>query len=75
MGPVRDDEGPSEADLAMFSGETVYCPKCRAEMFDEAEVCLSCGHILVEDDRRLVPPWAVGVAVVLLAAFAVWFIF
>jgi uncharacterized protein (DUF983 family) len=74
LGPISDDEGPSEADLARFNSETINCPKCRGEMYDEAEMCLHCGHILGEADKTGgVPPWAIATAVVLIGAFALWF--
>jgi hypothetical protein len=36
------DEGPSDADIERFSGETAHCPDCGAELWDQAEVCPSC---------------------------------
>ncbi len=38
------DEGPSDADLERFGGVTRTCPECGTEVFDDAEVCWSCGH-------------------------------
>jgi hypothetical protein len=73
-GPVRDDEGPSAADMARFNRETIDCPKCGEEMYDEAEVCLNCGHILVEEDKAGLPPWVVGTAVVLIGLLAMWLV-
>ncbi len=41
-----DDEGPSPDDVRRFSGTTAYCPDCGAEIWDQAEVCPSCGSLL-----------------------------
>lgn len=68
---MRDDEGPSREDLARFGGETRPCPKCRADVYDEAEWCHKCGHVLSEADESGPSPWflagaaAVVVAIVL----------
>jgi hypothetical protein len=75
LGPISDDEGPSQADIARFNSETINCPKCRGEMYDEAEVCLHCGHILGEADKPGLSPWAVGTTVILIAALAMWMVF
>jgi len=38
------DEGPSQEDIERFSShETGYCPKCGAEIWDDAEQCPACG--------------------------------
>jgi hypothetical protein len=74
FGPVRDEEGPSEADIARFGSETIQCPRCRSEMYDEAEMCMRCGHIRGEADASGLPPWAVGVAVVLIGVVTLWFV-
>jgi len=46
---MRDDldpEGPSEADLDRFGGDTRPCPMCHADLYDDAEFCHVCGHVL-----------------------------
>lgn len=73
-GPVRDEEGPSAADIARFDRDTILCPKCKAEMFDEAELCLSCGHMFVEEDRKGLAPWALATGVVLIGIFTLWIV-
>ncbi len=43
-GPPREDEGPSEADIAQFSGVTRDCPACGKEVHDDAAICYHCGE-------------------------------
>ena len=43
------DENPSPDDLERFSRDTAYCPDCGAEVWDQAEVCSSCGAYLHGD--------------------------
>jgi len=50
------DEGPDDADLERFGGETATCPSCGAEMWDQAERCPSCGDYVVAGPRG--QPWA-----------------
>ncbi|MEL6330226.1 MAG: hypothetical protein AAFR38_11240 [Planctomycetota bacterium] len=40
----EDHEGPSEADLERFGGETKRCPECGAEVYDQAAACHRCGY-------------------------------
>lgn len=46
-----DCEGPSAADVARFSRETMTCPECHAELFDDSTVCPECGHALTRDEQ------------------------
>lgn len=41
-----DPDGPSARDLERFGGETVECPNCKAEVWDQAESCHRCGEWL-----------------------------
>ena len=34
-----DPAGPSAEDLDRFGGDTVACPRCAYEVYDEATVC------------------------------------
>jgi uncharacterized protein (DUF983 family) len=40
------DEGPSAEDMERFGGATRHCPECKTELYDDAEVCWKCGHML-----------------------------
>lgn len=43
--PVRPgdlDEDPQPADLERFSGVTMTCPACGAELYDDVAVCWQC---------------------------------
>ena len=61
------DEGPSPEDIEAFGDVTRECPKCKAEMYDDVEICWKCGHILSRADTPGNPKWVVAVAVVVLA--------
>jgi hypothetical protein len=74
FGPVRDEEGPSDADVERFGSETIPCPKCGDEMYDEAEMCMACGHIVGEADNPGVPRWVMGTAAVCIGLLVLWFI-
>jgi len=68
LGPITDDEGPSEADLQRFGDVTRNCPECKTELYDEVEMCYKCGHALSAGSTRPVPKWVfVGVGAVLAA--------
>lgn len=43
------DENPSPDDLERFNRDTAYCPECAAEVWDQAEICSSCGAYLHGD--------------------------
>lgn len=60
---MRTDEDPSPEDVEKFSRETVPCPDCGAEIYDEAEWCHKCGRVLGEaKDTKGLPLWAVWTA-------------
>lgn len=70
------DEDPSPDDLERFSHDTAFCPDCGAEVWDQAEVCSSCGAYLHGDTMRRPPRegrrrhgWLTLVAVVTAIAF------
>ncbi len=52
----RDDEGPSDEDLAAFGEDanetTAPCPNCGAEMYDDAEWCPSCEQYVTRETRE-----------------------
>lgn len=76
-GPDRDiDEGPDEADLERFGSETIPCPACGAEVYDESAFCHKCGHVLADAaDPRPVRPWVFITVAGLVAALAIFLVF
>lgn len=70
------DENPSPDDLERFSRDTAYCPDCAAEVWDQAEVCSSCGAYLHGDPssrprgpRRRRRIWLTLVVIITVMAF------
>lgn len=76
-GPDRDiDEGPDEADLARFGSETIPCPACGSQVYDEAEWCHKCGHVMTEAAAaKGTPSWVFLTVAGLIAAFALYLVF
>jgi predicted nucleic acid-binding Zn ribbon protein len=67
-----DPEEPDESDMDDDAGdefaETVECPNCGRDVYDQAEQCPKCGAYLSrEDSRHKRPVWLVWTALVLLA--------
>lgn len=70
-----DPEGPSEADLERFGGSTRACPNCGSDVYDEATICPVCGEVLGEGTGSgRTPMWVIGVAVLVLAAFVLFYV-
>ncbi|MBL8764646.1 MAG: zinc ribbon domain-containing protein [Phycisphaerae bacterium] len=69
--PDDADEGPSREDLERFGGVTRACPACGKEIYDDAQVCWSCGHALMREPRRL-PTWGVVVIVLIVLGMLAW---
>ena len=63
------DEGPDEADLERFGGVTQTCPECKAELYDDAEVCWKCGHAM--QARTHTPPTWVMIVIAAVITFVV----
>jgi len=69
-----DPEGPSAEDLERFGGDTLDCPRCGYEVYDEASVCPRCGEIFESVHRtERKRKWLLVVALVVLAAVAMVF--
>lgn len=69
MGNYDDDidpDGPSRADMERFGDEFVTCPECKSLVYDQAEICQSCGHALRAEPVG-VPMWAIAVGATLVA--------
>lgn len=73
-GQPEIDEGPDEADLERFGGVTRACPNCKAELYDDAEVCWRCGHAFGGAGSTL-PTWVLIAAAALIVVFlAAWLV-
>jgi len=76
-GPDRDiDEGPDEADIARFGSETIPCPACGAQVYDEASWCHKCGQVLGDPaDAKAPRAWVLLTVAGLVTAFALFLMF
>ncbi|MCA9287656.1 MAG: hypothetical protein KDA05_03675 [Phycisphaerales bacterium] len=63
-----DPDGPSREDLEKFGDEFVTCPECGSLVYDQAEVCQSCGRAL-EAEEQGIPMWAIVAGALVVAAF------
>jgi hypothetical protein len=66
--PERDD-GPSDADIERFSDVTQKCPKCGTELYDDVEICWSCGHALTRSENPANGVWIAAVVGLIVLAF------
>lgn len=62
------DEGPSDADLERFGGETTRCKSCGASVYDDSEWCHKCGAVLSDPEEGRKPTVMVLVVVAILIA-------
>lgn len=72
LGPLNDDEGPTEEDIERFSGVTRTCPQCDTELYDDTDVCWSCGHAWSQ--QKQIPTWAIIAGVLALICFILVFV-
>jgi len=47
--------------------DTVPCPYCGVDIYDDAEVCPHCGSYIMDEKRPSTPMWVVWTALILLA--------
>jgi predicted nucleic acid-binding Zn ribbon protein len=70
-----DPENPDESDIDEDDDEgpdLVECPRCGAEISEDAQRCPRCGSYLSQEDTRpRKPPWMLITAVVLVVAILV----
>lgn len=60
-----DEADPFDADDDGDEAETIPCPRCRAEIYEDSVRCPACGVYLTREDRRAEgKPWWVFVGVV-----------
>ena len=72
-----DPEAPDDADLGPDddSAETVPCPYCGADVYEQAEVCSRCGaYISTEDAPARKPTWMVIASLAVLAAMGLYWV-
>lgn len=73
----RDDPLPQDMDdPADDSAETVPCPYCGQDVYEQAEVCPHCGSYIVDEEDTAKPAhftwtWVKTVATVLLVIVAI----
>lgn len=77
--PRRDeiDEEPSLEDMERFGGATRTCPECKAEVYDDAEICHECGHAFSGEAKShpLMVPVMVAIIVAFVLGYLAWAIF
>ncbi len=63
MSPANWDESTSELEDREYpdiddddddDNQTIVCPECGAEMYEDADMCPACGMFLISDTR----PWS-----------------
>jgi hypothetical protein len=69
-----DCEGPSPEDIERFGGDTIACPGCGADVYDEAPFCHRCGRAFGDDapSGPAMGPVIIGVVALLIVAFVLW---
>lgn len=70
-----DPEGPSPDEIDESDDDetaTLSCPACDAEVYEDADVCPSCGASMTPVARRSGGAWAIAIVVLLVAAGLVW---
>jgi ribosomal protein L37E len=75
------DDGPLEEDIARLSHDTAYCPRCGAEVWDQAEVCPACGEYLGGNTSTRPPlmaewraKWVILIILAVLIAFVLIYV-
>ena len=71
--PIDVDNDPQEDDIRRFGGETSKCPKCKAEIYDDAEWCHKCGTVLGGSDApSTIKPWHILTVIALVLAIVLF---
>lgn len=72
----EDDEDDLDGDGDDDLEETIPCPQCGVEIYEDAERCPRCGTYLTREALRGRPPWWVVLGVILcLIVVARWILF
>ncbi len=67
-------EGPSEADLDRFGGDTDACPNCGEEVWHDAAICPSCRSAIQDRADSARKPWVMALGIAALVAFVLVFV-
>jgi len=72
--PELRDEAEMDLDDGDEHSETIACPYCRKPVYEQAEICSSCGkYIASEDSTDLKPLWFIlGVVVCVAVILLLW---
>ena len=71
-GDLDEREWPDEADDS-DSVDTIPCPYCGREVYEQADLCPHCGNFFLSENSRPSRPWWIWVAVILgLLAVVTW---
>jgi hypothetical protein len=71
--PIQVDDDPQPEDVERFSSDVSKCPKCKAEIYDDAEWCHKCGTVLGgQDTKPPAPLWLVLTSVAIIIAILVF---
>jgi uncharacterized OB-fold protein len=68
-----DPDGPSEADLDRFGGETVTCASCGADHYDQLDTCPHCNASM--NDKKPMPGLIMLVVAAVIVAFIIIVVF
>ena len=73
---LSDDEYPDEADGCDDTGgeytQTISCPECGSDFYEDAPQCPMCGHYLTAHDRSGQSWWWAAVVVMLIISVLLW---
>lgn len=69
-----EDEGPDDADVAELGekgdSETVPCPSCGAQIYEDADRCPKCGKYVTIGEPRRGVLWKIVALIVVLGLIA-----
>ncbi|OUT68062.1 MAG: hypothetical protein CBB70_07295 [Planctomycetaceae bacterium TMED10] len=73
---LGDNEYPDEADSADELGDdstqTIICPACEGEIYEDAPQCPVCGHYITAHDQSRKSWWWLAVVILLLISLLLW---
>lgn len=73
--PFDDPGMPLREDIERFGGVTMKCHECGAELFDDVDMCYSCGAAVGPGSTESkMPVWTIVILVVIAVAFALAYV-